>query len=101
MQSPRNYSCSLIEYRNVIRHYKQVIEENELPEIRFHDLRHTVATILLEQGINPKIVQEQLGHGTIKQTMDTYSHVIKSMRDTAANALNQAIAGNKALAGDD
>jgi integrase len=51
-----------VEYRNVITHFKKVISETKLPNIRFHDLRHTVAILLLSKEINPKIVQEQLGY---------------------------------------
>ena len=59
-----------------------------LPTIRFHDLRHTSATMLLGEGIHPKIVQERLGHSTISLTMDTYSHVLPSMQLDAADKLN-------------
>ena len=53
---------------------------------KFHDLRHTHATMLLKQGINPKIVQERLGHSSISITMDIYSHVMPNMqRDVMAN----------------
>jgi integrase len=51
-----------------------------LPDIRFHDLRHTSATLLLSAGIHPKIVQERLGHAQISVTMDTYSHVLASLQ---------------------
>ena len=80
-----------VEYRNVITHFKKVISETGLPNIRFHDLRHTVATLLLSKEINPKIVQEQLGHSSINLTLNTYSHVIKSMRGIAANALEDVV----------
>jgi integrase len=56
----------------------------------FHALRHTFATTLLRQNVNPKIVQHQLGHATISQTMDTYSHVMPDMSDVAAAALEAA-----------
>lgn len=80
-----------VEYRNVITHFKKVISETGLPNIRFHDLRHSVATLLLSKEINPKIVQEQLGHASIHLTLNTYSHVIKSMRGIAANALEEVV----------
>src|SRR5262249_36560084 len=51
-----------------------MLERAGLPHIRFHDLRHTAATLLLMQGIHPKIVSEMLGHSTISITLDTYSH---------------------------
>jgi integrase len=55
-----------------------------LPPIRFHDLRHTAATIMLTRGVHPKVVQERLGHASIELTMDTYSHVVANMQAHAA-----------------
>jgi integrase len=73
-----------ISSRNVVRHFKSVIESQKLPDIRFHDLRHTHATLLLSAGTHPKVVQERLGHSQISLTLDTYSSVIPSMqRDVA------------------
>jgi len=57
-------------------------------EVRFHDLRHTHATLLLRQGIHPKVVSERLGHSTINITLDTYSHVMPDMQDEAADKLD-------------
>jgi integrase len=57
----------------------------------FHSLRHTCATLLLYKNVNPKIVQEMLGHATISQTMDTYSHVLPGMKDEAARALESVL----------
>ena len=54
-----------------------------LPHMRFHDLRHSTATILLTMGVHPKVVQELLGHTNISLTMDTYSHVLPSMQRNA------------------
>lgn len=54
-----------------------------LPQIRFHDLRHCPATLLLQQGVHPKVVQERLGHTTIGMTLDTYSHVLPGMQEHA------------------
>jgi integrase len=70
--------------RNVIRHFKSVIIEAGLPNIRFHDLRHTHASLLLEAGVHPKVVQERLGHSQISLTLDTYSHTIPSMQKDAS-----------------
>ena len=55
-----------------------------LPVIRAHDLRHTHATLLLQAGVHPKVVQERLGHSSITVTLDTYSHVIPAMQEDAA-----------------
>lgn len=74
--------------RNLIRYFKQALEKSELPEIRFHDLRHTAATLLLSAGIHPKVVQEMLGHSQINLTLDTYSHVLPSMQKEASQKMN-------------
>ena len=62
-----------------------------LPQVRFHDLRHTCATLLLIQNVNPKVVSEMLGHATIAITLDTYSHVLPNMQSEAAKALEDAL----------
>jgi|SRR5579859_1362980 len=62
-----------------------------LPRIRVHDLRHTVATILLQGGAHPKLVQELLGHSTITLTLDTYSHVTPAMHQEVARRLDEAM----------
>ena len=59
--------------------------------VRFHDLRHAYATTLLKQNVNPKIVSEALGHASVAFTMDTYSHVLPSMQDQAAEAIGKAL----------
>lgn len=59
-----------------------------IPIIRFHDLRHTHATLLIEQGVNPKIIAERLGHKSIRTTLDIYSHVLPNMQQDAAIRLN-------------
>ncbi|OYV96223.1 MAG: hypothetical protein B7Z73_01085 [Planctomycetia bacterium 21-64-5] len=58
-----------------------------LPAIRFHDLRHTAATLLLAEGVHPKVVQERLGHSQISITLDTYSHVLEGMQREASDKL--------------
>ncbi|MGG3758296.1 site-specific integrase [Bacillus anthracis] len=69
---------------NIRRVFKSIIEKADIPKIRFHDMRHTHATLLLLQGVNPKIVSERLGHADVRITLDTYSHLLPSMqRDTA------------------
>ena len=59
-----------------------------MPPIRFHDLRHTAATLLLSRGLNPKIVSEMLGHASIAITLDIYSHVVPHMQQQAADAMD-------------
>lgn len=60
----------------------------ELPQVRFHDLRHSHATQLLVEGVHPKVVQERLGHSTIAITLDLYSHVIGTLQEDAAARLD-------------
>jgi integrase len=73
------------------RSFKPLLTRAGLPDIRFHDLRHTCATMLLSEGVNPKFVQELLGHADIKLTLGTYSHFLPSMGDYAANAMERAL----------
>jgi integrase len=75
----------------VKRSFKPLLKRAGLPEIRFHDLRHTCATLLLGRGVHPKLVQELLGHATIAMTLDTYSHYLPSMGDAAAGAMGDAL----------
>ncbi len=60
-------------------------------DVRFHDLRHTCATLLLTKGVYPKIVSEMLGHSSIAITLDIYSHVIPGLGDAAALAMEDAL----------
>lgn len=69
------------------RSFRPLLESAGLPRIRFHDLRHTFATLMLSNNEHPKVVQEMLGHSTITQTMDTYSHVLPDMQEQAASRL--------------
>ena len=62
------------------KRFNLIAKEADLEDFRLHDLRHTHATLMLEAGVHPKIVQERLGHSTITTTLDTYSHVIPSMQ---------------------
>ena len=62
-----------------------------LGDVRFHDLRHAYATRLLERGVHPKVVSEALGHSSISITMDTYSHVMPSMSQVAADAIDAVL----------
>lgn len=63
-------------------------KELDIPKIRFHDLRHTHATLLIKQGIHIKVVSERLGHANVSITLDTYSHVLPNMQKEAAEKLN-------------
>jgi integrase len=69
--------------RYILKLFAQVLQDANLPHLRFHDLRHSAATLLLGMGVHPKVVQEILGHSQIGMTMDTYSHVLPSMQKEA------------------
>ncbi len=73
------------------RRFKALAVKAGSPDARFHDLRHGFATMLLSQGVHPKVVQEILGHETISITMDTYSHVIKGMQKEAMQKINDFV----------
>lgn len=76
----------------VKRSFKPLLREAGLPEIRFHDLRHTFATLLLPRPEVPsKVVQEMLGHSSITMTLDTYSHVLPEMQGAAADAMQEML----------
>jgi integrase len=63
----------------------------DIPLIRFHDLRHTHATLLLKANVHPKIVADRLGHSDIKMTLQTYSHILPDMQQQAVEQLNKMI----------
>ncbi len=81
--------------KDVLEELKKLLEQAGLPDIRFHDLRHSAATLLLSEGVHPKVVQEMLGHSTISMTMDVYSHVLPSMQQDAVSRLNTVLGNPK------
>lgn len=72
-----------------------MIKKAEVPKIRFHDLRHSHATIMLQLGEHPKVVSERLGHSSTHVTMETYSHVLPSIQASAAKKFSQALKGKR------
>jgi integrase len=77
----------------VLERFETVLKKAGLPHIRFHDLRHSAATMLLAMGVHPKVVQELLGHNQISMTMDIYSHVLPTMQKEAMGMMNDALQG--------
>lgn len=74
------------------RHFKPLLEQAGLSRsVRFHDLRHTCATLLLAAGHNPKLVQDLLGHASVAMTLDRYSHVMPGMSEQTAAAMEAAL----------
>jgi integrase len=71
--------------------WHKVAQRSGLNGIRLHDARHTHASLMLKQGIHPKIVQERLGHSSIQTTLDTYSHVAPGLQQAAANRFDDII----------
>ena len=69
----------------------RLIKRLRLKYIRFHDARHTHASLMLKQGVHPKIVQERLGHATIATTLDIYSHVAPGLQQQAAKQFDDAL----------
>jgi integrase len=77
--------------RNVYRSFMQLLARAELPRVRFHDLRHTAATLLLSARVNPKVVSELLGHASVAITLDIYSHVLPDMQQDAAATMDRLL----------
>ncbi|MCH8051734.1 MAG: site-specific integrase, partial [Chloroflexi bacterium] len=74
-----------IQASNLLRRsFRPLLARAGLPIIRFHDLRHTAATLLLLEGVHVKVVSEMLGHSSVSLTLDVYSHVLPSMQSDAA-----------------
>ncbi len=81
-----------LDFRNLAKaSFKPLLKKAGLPDIRFHDLRHTCATLLLSRGHHPKLVQELLGHASVAMTLDRYSHVLPGMGDQTAAAMEAAL----------
>ena len=76
----------------VSSHFRLVLEKNNLPRIRYHDLRHSCASLLLEEGVGMKQIQEWLGHSTYNTTADIYSHLDFSAKKKVGNVINSIFA---------
>lgn len=78
---------------NVTHRFQRQLAAAGLPKQRFHDLRHACASLLLAQGVNPRVVMEVLGHSQITLTLDTYSHVMPSLGRDAADRMDALLGG--------
>ncbi|PFJ18229.1 site-specific integrase [Bacillus cereus] len=78
-------------FKSLTQLWKKLIKKSEVPNIRFHNLRHTYATIMLKKGVPPKIVGERLGH----KRVDTYSHVVSGLQETAVDQFANELFGKK------
>ncbi|MCW2500641.1 MAG: Integrase, partial [Frankiales bacterium] len=79
--------------RNDYRSWVRLLRTAKVRRIRLHDGRHTAATLLLAEGIHPRVVMELLGHSTMRTTTDTYSHVLPALAQQAADTLDAALWG--------
>jgi len=89
-----NEAGAPIDHNNLLkRHYERALKKANLPKIRFHDLRHTYASLLIEQGENIKYIQSQLGHSSPTVTLNVYAHLMKPANQEAARRLENAVFG--------
>ncbi len=86
-----HYDGSLLLPNTVTHAWIKLTRKCGLAGVRLHDSRHTHASLLLKQGVHPKIVQERLGHGSIQITLDTYSHVAPGLQQAAANKFDDIL----------
>ncbi len=83
---------SPIEATNMMRgSFRRIVQRASTPRIRFHDLRHTAASLLLGARVNPKVVSEMLGHSTVSITLDIYAHVLPDMQHDAATTIQRLL----------
>jgi integrase len=81
-----------LDAQNVVnRHFKPLLKRAGLPAVRWHDLRHTFATLLLSRGTHPTYVQKSLGHASVQLTLDRYSHWMPSMGRNTAEGIDEAL----------
>lgn len=87
-----------IEPRNALRHFQRLLEVIGLPRHRFHDLRHTTASLLLAQGATLHEVKETLGHSQITMTADLYGHMYDAAKQQTADRMDRAMAPQNPVA---
>lgn len=75
----------------VTQRFQRDLAAADLPRFRFHDLRHTAATLMLARGVSPRVVMETLGHSTISVTLNVYGHVMPSQQRDAADRMDEAL----------
>ncbi|MBW1774482.1 MAG: site-specific integrase, partial [Deltaproteobacteria bacterium] len=89
-----NEAGNPIDANNLVkRDFEPTLRRAGVKGIRFHDLRHTYASLLIDRGEHPKYIQVQMGHSSINVTMDTYGHLMKAVNQDAAKGLDEAVFG--------
>ena len=86
-----NHSGGPIQYRNLLREYKKLLKDAGLPSIRFHDLRHTAASLMLNRNVPVIVVSRRLGHSKPSITLDIYGHLISSAESEVAELIDEMI----------
>ena len=84
-----------IDSPNLLKRFRRILADADLPLIRFHDLRHACASLMMAQGLTPRVVMEQLGHSQIGTTMDTYAHVMPTALRDAASQMEDLLGGTR------
>jgi integrase len=90
-----NQYGSFLRPDRVRKQFQKLLAEAGLPHMRFHDLRHSAATILLSMGVPVKVVQEILGHSNISTTLNIYAHVLPNMQNEAMGKWDHLFGGDK------
>jgi integrase len=80
-----------IEPRNQVRHFEALCKRADIRRVRFHDLRHTCASLLLAQGVEPRVIMDTLGHSVIGTTLNLYTHVMPATQRDAANRMDDIL----------
>jgi integrase len=80
-----------IYYRNLLRDFKIILKRASLPKIRFHDLRHTAASLMLNNGVTPLVASRRLGHARPSITMDIYGHLIPTKQAETAELMDELV----------
>ena len=80
-----------VRFKTLYVHFKEIVKKMGRPEVRFHDVRHTYATLSLQSHVDPKTLSEALGHATVTFTLDVYGHSNEDMKQDAADKLEQLI----------
>ena len=79
--------------RNVAHRFQALCRQAGLPRVRFHDLRHSAASVMLAQGVPARVIMETLGHATIGTTLNLYAHVLPALQQEAADRMDAALGG--------
>lgn len=85
-----NYRCP-IDPSNLIKQFRQLLKKAGLSKIRFHDLQHTAASLMLNNGVNVLVASQRLGHAKLSITLDVYGHLVPAIQNKAAEVLDQIV----------